>query len=327
MTRVLIGPAPLAADRGPYWQLLTEAGYDLAYPAKAVQMTEEVLLATLPGTKAVLAGSEPYTARVLDACPELRVIARAGVGFDAVDVAAATERGVAVTFTPGTNQDAVAEHCFGLMLALVKSILAQDAEIRRGGWPRRAGLPLRGRTLGLVGLGRIGKSMTTRARAFGMPVIAYEPAPDHEFVAANGITLVPLERLLAEADFVSLHLPLLPTTRKLINANTLALMKPTAFLINSARGGLVDEADLGAALASKRIAGAGLDVFDHEPLAPDHPFCTADNVVLTAHTAGVDSQSLSDMASTAARAIVAFGRGEWPAGWLVNPEVKDRFRW
>jgi phosphoglycerate dehydrogenase-like enzyme len=326
MPKVLIAPMTLARDKGPYLQALLAAGLEPLYPGRGHQLTEEELLADLGGAAAAIAGSEPYTARVLDAHPGLRVIARVGVGYDAVDVAAATARGVAVTIAPGTNQDAVAEHTFALILGLAKNLIAGHLGTRAGGWPRGVTLPLRGRTLGLAGLGRIGKAVALRGQAFGMKLLAYDPVADTAFAAEHGITLVSFDRLLAESDFLSLHLPLTPESRHLLNRATLARMKPTSFLINTARGGLVNEADLLEALRGGKLAGAGLDVYDQEPPGPN-PLFELPNVLLTPHAAGSDTQSLADMALSAAEAVAAFSRGEWPAEKVVNPEVRPRFRW
>jgi phosphoglycerate dehydrogenase-like enzyme len=326
MPKVLIAPQTLAGLGGPFLEVLRGAGFELVYPPEPVQLNEDELLAELRGASASLAGSEPYTRRVLEAHPQLRVIARAGVGYDAVDVAAATDCGIAVTITPNTNQDAVAEHTFALMLALVKNLIPQHLGTAAGRWPRGCNLPLRGRTLGIAGLGRIGKAVAVRAAAFGMRLFAFEPYPDADFVRRHGVTLVPFERLLAESDFVSLHLPLTAATRHLINKSTLALMKPTAFLLNTGRGSLVCEADLYEALKAETIAGAGLDVFEEEPPV-NCPLFGLDNVVLTPHAAGTDTQSRDDMARSAAEAIVALSRGEWPAEKVVNPEVRAKFRW
>lgn len=187
--------------------------------------------------------------------------------------------------------------------------------------------PLRGRTLGLAGLGRIGKAVATRALAFEMRVLAYDPVPDAAFCAAHGISLVSFEKLLAESDFLSLHLPSTPQTRHLINRDTLARMKPDAVLVNTSRGGLVCEADLVPALQDKKIGGAVLDVFEQEPLPPDHPLRKLDNVVLTPHAAGVDILSLGDMARSAAEAVASLRRGEWPIEKIINPEARTAFRW
>jgi phosphoglycerate dehydrogenase-like enzyme len=326
MPKVLIAPATLANVGGAYLEALRCANLEVVFSPFPAQMVESELLPTLAGVSASLAGSEPYTRRVIEANPQLRVIARAGVGYDAVDLAAATERGIAVCITPGTNQHAVAEHTFTLMLALVKNLIPQHHGTVAGRWPRQSNLPLRGRTLGIAGLGRIGKAVATRGAAFGMPLLAYEPYPDQDFVRRWNVTLVPFERLLAESDFLSLHLPLTAESKHLIRKETLARMKPTAFLVNTARGGLVCEADLYDALWAGRLAGAGLDVFEQEPPAAS-PLFGLNNVVVTPHAAGVDVQSRDDMALSAAQAIASLSRGEWPAEKVVNPEVRERFRW
>ncbi len=327
MAKVLIAPAPLAKLDGGFLRELRAAQFDIAYPARQGQLTEDELHRELRGVTAVVAGSEPYTRKVIEAHPNLRVIARAGVGFDAVDVAAATECGIVVVFTPGTNQDAVAEHTFAMILALAKRVLEQDRRTRAGEWPRQATQPLRGRTLGIAGLGRIGKAVAVRGACFGMRLLSYEPFPDQAFVAQNKVTLVSFEKLLAESDFLTLHLPLTIEAKHLMNKKTLSLMKRSAFLVNTARGGLVCESDLIEALREKNLAGAGLDVFEEEPPNRDNPLFKFDNVVFTAHTAGVDVQSRDDMALHAAQAIVALSRGDWPSHQVVNPEVRAKFRW
>jgi phosphoglycerate dehydrogenase-like enzyme len=326
MSKVLITPAPLAGIDLPYLRVLREAGLEPVFPPIQRQLVEDELMEMLKGISASLSGSEPYSRRIFQAHSQLRVVARAGVGYDAVDTAAATEHGVAVCIAPGTNQDAVAEHTFALILALAKHIVPQHSGTVAGQWPRQANLPLRGRTLGIAGLGRIGKATALRGVAFGMPILAYEPFPDQDFVRRYEIKLVPFEQLLRESDYLSLHVPLSPESRHLMNRRTLALMKPTAFLINTARGGLVCEADLIEALKARRIAGAALDVFEQEPPGKT-PLMELDNVVLTPHAAGVDLQSRDDMAMSAARSIVALSRGEWPAECVVNPDVRARFRW
>jgi phosphoglycerate dehydrogenase-like enzyme len=326
MTKVLIAPAPLAGLEAGFTQALREAGFELIYPQRRAQLSEDELHGALAGIKATLAGSEPYTRKVLEANRHLRVIARAGVGYDAVDLAAATELGMVVTFTPGTNQDAVAEHTFTLILALAKGLVGQHLGTCALKWPRRANLPLRGRTLGIAGLGRIGKAVALRGECFGMPVIAYEPFPDKQFVSQHRIRLVSMEELLAESDFLSLHMPATPQSRHLINRDALRLMKPSAFVINTARGTIIKEVDLIDALQKGKLAGAGLDVFEDEPPA-DSPLFHMENVVVTPHAAGVDLKSRDDMAYSAATAIVSLSRGEWPAEKIVNPEVRDRFRW
>ncbi len=326
MDKVLIAPAPLAGIQAEFLNVLKKAGFELVFPKKKAQMVEDELLDQLTGIKATIAGSEPYTKKVLQAHPQLRVIARAGVGYDAVDTAAATDHGVAVAITPGTNQDAVAEHTFSLILAIAKNLIPQHLGTCELKWPRGANLPLRGRTLGIAGLGRIGKAVALRGECFKMKLLAYEPFPDHAFAKAHGVTFVSMEQLLAESDFLSLHLPATKESRHLINRHTLAKMKPTAYLFNTARGALVNEADLIEALQQKKIAGAGIDVFEEEP-PRDNALFHMSNVVVTPHAAGVDLQSRDDMALSAAEAIASLAKGEWPAEKVVNPEVKAKFRW
>lgn len=327
MAKVLIAPATLAGLDISYLKVFKDAGFELRFPPRPTQLTEDELLDQLKGVQAALAGSEPYTPRVLRAHPQLRVVARAGVGYDAVDLPAATAQGIAVTIAPGTNQESVAEHTFVLILALAKSLIPQHEGTRTGLWPRQSNLPLRGRVLGIAGMGRIGKAVAIRGAAFNMKLLAFEPFPDLAFAKQYNIELVPWERLLTESDYLTLHLPLTAESRYLINKASLAKMKPTAFLVNTARGGLVCEADLLEALKAKRIAGAGLDVFEDEPPPVKHPLFEMGNCVFTPHAAGVDTQSRDDMALSAARTIVALSRGEWPAEAIVNPEVKDRYRW
>jgi len=327
MPKVLIAPALLAGSEGIYARVLKDAGFDLVYPGVGSQMVEHEIRAALKGCVASLAGSEPYSRAVIEANPELRVIARVGVGYDAVDLPTCAERGIPVTITPNTNQDAVAEHTFALMLALAKSVVPQHLGSIAGRWPRQTTLPLRGQTLGIAGMGRIGKATALRGVAFGMKVIAFDPMPDTAFAKANNIELAPWETLLKQSDYLSLHLPSTPQTRHIINRTSLAAMKPTAFLLNTARGPLINEPDLAEALAAKTIAGAGLDVFEQEPPAKDHPLFKFENVVITPHAAGVDWKSRDDMAASAAEAIVALSRGEWPAEKIVNPETRGKFKW
>ncbi len=324
--RVIVGPAPMRDIPHAFVPVL-EPRFEVVFPLRKAQMTEAELLAQLPGCVASLAGSEPYTRKVIEvaAAAGLKVIARAGVGYDGIDVQAATDNNVIVTYAPGSNHEAVGEHALLLMLALSKALLMQHRETVAGRWPRVAQQPLRGRTLGVIGLGRTGKAVATRALAFGMTVIAADPYVDDAFAKAHGIRLTSHEDVFRTADIVTLHVPLTPETRNLVNANTLALMKPSAYLVNTARGEVVNEPDLFAALTAKTIAAAGLDVFEHEPLVGS-PLQTLDNVILTAHTAGVDLRSREDMVNFAAQAIAKLFAGEWPAEWVVNPELRGVWR-
>jgi D-3-phosphoglycerate dehydrogenase len=324
--KVLIAPSTLANVPGQFLDLLTTNGFEPVFPPFERQMNEEELDKILTGVSASLAGSEPYTRRVLAAHPQLRVIARAGVGYDAVDQQAATDHNMVLTIAP-VNSGAVAELTFALMLALAKDLVNQHTATKAGGWPRRANLPVRGRNIGIAGLGRIGKAVATRALAFEMKVLAYDPFPDTAFGAQHNIPLVSLDRLLAESDYLSVHVPLSPETKYLINRQTLAKMKPTAFLLNTSRGALVNEADLLEALKAGKLAGAGLDVFEQEPPPKDHPLFALPNVVVMPHAAGVDLQSRDDMAFSAAQSIVTLAKGGWPADTVINKELRGKFKW
>ena len=326
MPKVLIAPAPMREIPESYAPVL-EGHFDLVYPKVAAQMTVPELLDQLTGCVASLAGSEPYTRLVIEtaAAAGLKVIARAGVGYDGVDLQAATDCGVAVTNAPGTNHDAVAEHALLLMLALAKNLTMQHNRMKEGKWPRVAQLPLRGRMLGIIGLGRTGKAVALRAKSFLMPVIACDPYVDGAWAKEQGIPLVSLDEILTQSDILSLHVPKTPETRDLIRAETIARMKPTAHLVNTSRGEVVHEADLYEALLSKRIAAAGLDVFVDEPPLGS-PLLALDNVVLTAHTAGVDVQSRLDMANMAAVGIhKLLVEKVWPAEMVVNPGVRGKW--
>ena len=329
MPKVMIVPRELAKFADRFRAPLDSAGLEVVAlpPAEANLPTEDELLVALKGVEAVIAGSEPYSPRVLAANPQMRVIARSGVGYDAVDLTAATKCGAAVCIAPGTNQGSVAEHCFALILGFTRHIPARHGALASGGWNRLLSVPLRGKTIGLAGLGRIGKAVATRAAAFEMKVIAYDPVCDDAFCTAHGIELVPFERLLAESDFLSLHLPLTASTKHVINRVTLDRMKPGAVLVNTSRGGLVCEKDLVEALRAGALAGAALDVFEEEPTPADNPLRFLPNVILTPHSAGVDVRSLEDMARSAAEAIASLRRGAWPTEKVVNPEVRAAFRW
>jgi D-3-phosphoglycerate dehydrogenase len=327
MPKVLITTEALREQPGKHVDMFKAAGYEVRWPAKSVLLTEDDTLEAMQGFVAVLAGGEPYSQRVIAALPELRVISRNGVGYDKIDVAAATARGVAVTITPEGNHQAVAEHALALMLAVARSIVRDACATRGGQWPRRkAFIPLRGATLGIVGLGRIGRSVAVRAAGFGMRLVAFEQFPNQQFARQYNVELVDLDSLLAQADFVTLHTPLTPETRALIDRKTLARMKPGSVLVNTARGGLVNEDDLLAALQSGHLAGAGLDVLCVEPPPADHPLLALDNVVVTPHVAALDSRAIEDMAVGAAQNIIDLLDNRWPAACLVNPEVKDAWR-
>jgi phosphoglycerate dehydrogenase-like enzyme len=258
------------------------------------------------------------TGRVLAVCPNLEMISLWGSGTDNVDLAACAARGVTVTNTPGVNAHAVAEHTLALMLAITRRIPAMDAAVRAGEWPRDQLVQLEGKTLGLVGLGAIGRRVAALAAPFGMRLLASTYGPDEGRAAAAGASHVPLDTLLRESDVVSLHLRLSAATERLLGRAQLVLMKPTAFLVNTARAGLVDRDALLDALDRRRIAGAALDVFHDEPLPPGDPLRTMANVVLTPHNAG-STPEVIEVGLTRAVENVAHFLGGAPRHVVVGP--------
>ena len=327
MPRVLVTPAVLNGMPGSYRDVLEAAGFEVVYPPRGAELSDPaVLCAQLEDIDATVASVEPYTREVLSRC-RLRASARMGVGYDAVDVAAATERGVVVSITPGANEHSVAEQTIALLSGVTRGFPGRLDEVRRGQWIRRSLPRLAGRTMGLVGLGRIGKAVAPLALGLGLKVIAYDPYPDRDFAAQRGIELCELDDLLARADIVSLHLPGTAETTNLINAASLARMKRGSILINTARGNLVDEDALVDALRSGHLAAAGLDVFKREPLPADSPLLTFDNVLVSPHMGGLDVESLEAMGRLAAECVVDLHRGRWPEACVVNPAVRPGWKW
>jgi phosphoglycerate dehydrogenase-like enzyme len=321
--RVLVTGAHLYRREAPYLRRLTEAGLEVVRTMgrSGGKLSEDELIEALPGVFATLASSEPYTERVFKSAPDLRIVARWGVGFDAIDLGAATRHGVVVCTAVGANHEAVADYAVALMCALQRGLLQNHRLLTGGHWQTEFRPGLWRATVGIVGLGRIGQAVARRCRGFEMRILAYEPAPDLAFVREHGIELVSLDKLLRQADLVTLHCPAAPATRHLINRERLAGMKPSAYLINTARGTLVDEAALHEALTTGRLAGAGLDVFEREPLTTS-PLFALDNVVVSPHVAGVDLTSEVAMANRAIDAILAVRRGQAPAAeCLLNPEA------
>lgn len=317
---VLCATPVLAAHRD-HLSTLTAAGIEVRWNDRGRILTESELIERLDGVAATIAGLERYTERVFAAAPGLKVVARMGVGHEHVDVAAATRHGVAVAMAFGTNHDAVADHALALMAAAAHRIAEYDQRVRDGSW----GTLLHGRLhetrVGVVGFGRIGRAVAKRCLGFSMDVLVADPVADADTVARLGYRLVELDELLRQSDFVTLHAPLTPETHHLIDARRLALMKPGAILVNTARGGLVDEPALVEALRSGQLGGAGLDVFEVEPL-PDGPLRLLDRVVLTPHVGGLSAASLQAMAARSAENIMALLRGRDPgSGLVLNPEV------
>jgi len=324
MPKVLITARYFAVDPAPV-ELLRAHGCefvhtDLDWTLGDANVGEQRAIELLQGVEAAIISSLPLTDRVLASAGRLKVVAIRGVGYDSVDIKAATARGIPVLIAPGFTES-VADYTFGLMLAVMRRVAWADRLVRAGRWEVLVSADIFGKTLGIVGLGRIGKAVARRACGFDMAVLATDVVQDAAFAQQYGVTYVPLPELLQRADIVSINAPLSRETHHLIDAPALRLMKPTAVIINTARGGLVDEQALAAALRDGRLAGAGLDVFHEEPLR-QNPFEGLDNVVLSPHLAAYSREGLRETGMLAAQGVVAVLGGKPPEpAVVVNPEV------
>ena len=249
------------------------------------------------------------------------------MGYDRVDIETATACGVPVTITPTANHESVAETTLALLFAVAKGVVVNDARVRAGQWLGNPTEPIRGKTLGVFGLGRIGRSTAIRERAMGMQVLATETRPDVPFANQHAIELVDFGSLLQRSDYLSIHCPLNDSTRGMFNASVFASMKPGSVLINTARGPLVNESDLLAAIESGHLAGAGLDVFCQEPAAADNPLFKLRTVVVSPHMGGADKLSQQNMAVEAADCVVKLSKDQWPSGAVVNDELRTSWKW
>jgi D-3-phosphoglycerate dehydrogenase / 2-oxoglutarate reductase len=268
--------------------------------------------ALLPQVDAYIAGLDGIDRSALAAADRLKVIARYGVGVDCVDLTAAQEKGIIVTNTPGANSVSVAELAIGLMLSLVRQVPEAINATRNGKWPRLSGISLEGKTIGIIGLGAIGKLLARRLAGFDCHLLAYDPYPDQAFAASNQVTLLPLDEILPQAEIISLHMPLLPETHHLVNQDFLAKMKKGAYLVNTARGEIIDETALLAALHNGQIRGAALDAFALEPPDPANPLLALPQVIATPHLGAQTDGATNNMGWIALEECLAVLRGETP---------------
>jgi phosphoglycerate dehydrogenase-like enzyme len=288
----------------------------------------EIETEQLAGAAGALVLAPRVTARTLSRSDDFLAVARFGVGYDSVDVPACTAADVVLCIAAGAVDRPMAEATLAWLLALTHHVRVKDQLVRAGRWHDRnafMGCELRQRTLGIVGFGGIGRALVQLLSGFGMnPPLAFDPQLDADTVARHGARKVELDELLRQADFVSLHCPLTPTTRNLIGARELALMKPDAYLVNTARGGIVDEDALFEALSARRIAGAALDVFLGEPILEPHRFGQLDNVILAPHSIGWTHELFRDIGLTALGSLIELAHGRRPERGIVNPEVFER---
>ncbi len=307
----------------PERQVLAEIGAELI----AAETGEEAELLTLaPTMDGILTCWQPVREPVIAAAKKCQIIGRCGIGLDNIDVEAATEHGIVVTNVPAYCMDEVSDHAMGLLLACARKIPRFDRNVRKGTWDQNIGPTMRrirGKTLGVIGFGRIARSIVPKAAAFGLTTNICSPRTDPALIQQHGAQKVSFSELLATSDFITIHAPLTPETERMFSSDEFQAMKSTAILINTARGGIVDTTALTTALRNTEIAGAGLDVLETEPPDQNEELLTLDNVVVTPHAAFISEESILDLEVTAATFVAQVLTGELPES-VVNPSVLEQ---
>jgi D-3-phosphoglycerate dehydrogenase len=321
--RVLVTPTSFGKDDPALKSTLVKTVGEVIYNPLNRPLTPKELLPLVKDADGYIAGLDQIDSSVLEAANRLKVIARYGVGIDRVDVKAATKMGIVVTNTPGANSVAVAELTIALMLALGRQICQADQATRSGQWPRYSGVGLQGKTIGLVGFGAIGREVASRLQCFGCRILVSDPCVTCETGEGQGVQVVPLGDLLASSGFVSLHASLNPSTSGMVDHAFLQKMKHGAFLVNTARGELIDEEALGEALEKGHLKGAALDCFSKELPAADHPLLHFPQVIVTPHTGSHTDEATNTMGWMSLNACLAVLGGDRPT-YVVNPEVYER---
>lgn len=315
--KVLVTPTSYAKHDLRLREELECAVGQVIYNPTGRPLTSAELCDLLPGCDGFIAGLDVIDRAALQACDRLKVIARYGVGVEKVDLEAAREKGICVTNTPGANAVSVAELTIGLIIALARQIPVAVEKTRAGEWPRLSGATLEGKTAGLLGFGAVGKRVARRLLAFECRVVAYDPAPDVAFAQTHGIELLPQEEVVRRADFLSLHLPVVPETRRLVDGAFLARTKPGSFLVNTARGELIDDSALLVALETGHLSGAALDCFGVEPPDISNPLLKLPQVIVTPHMGAHTDGATNAMGWQALRDCLAVLRGESPTYPIV----------
>ncbi|WP_186438500.1 phosphoglycerate dehydrogenase [Cohnella terricola] len=303
MPNVVITPRSYGVYSPDIWKDWKDAGFEVI--AEPGPLPEERLAELLAEADALLVGTDVVSRHVLERSPTLKVIAKYGVGVDNIAVDYAKERGISVFNTPGVNTEAVADYAFGLILSLARNIPGSHADLMDGKWKKAVGREIWSKTIGILGLGSIGKALARRAKGFNMQVLAYDLYPDHKFANEHGVMFADFETVIRSSDVISVHLALTPDTRHLIGAKELEWMKEETLLINTARGGIVDEDALFEALSRNRIAGAALDVFQVEPPIAS-PLRKLNNVILTPHNASASVEAIKRMTEQSTEQIMRF---------------------
>ncbi|MDR1291992.1 MAG: phosphoglycerate dehydrogenase [Clostridiales Family XIII bacterium] len=302
--KVLITPRSYGKHSDAPLRLLADRGVEAVRNETGGIMPEPELKAAISGADGVIVGVDPLTADVMSHAPGLKAVAKYGVGTDNIDMGYCAEHGVKVSKTPGANSDAVADYTFALMLALARRVVAIDRGCRRRDWTKITASDVAGRTLGLIGLGAVGKGVARRAGGFGMDILASDVYWDEDFASGCGVKRADVDGIMEASDFISLHAPLTAETKHIVDGRRIALMKRGAFIVNTARGGLIDEDALLAALTAGRIGGAGMDVFTEEPPG-DERWYGLGNVILGSHCAASTVGAAENMGMMATRNLIA----------------------
>lgn len=316
--KVLITPLEQVGKYSDVFATLEQGQCEVVRCPYPHPVEEKKLLQIIQGIDGIIAGNDELTARVIEAADRLKVISKYGVGVNNIDVEAATRNRIIVTYTP--NHNAVADLVFGMMLGLARRIYQANSLVKTGSWPRPfIGTDVWGKTLGVIGTGRIGQAVIKRAKGFEMEVLAYDVLQDDRLAPELGFEYVSLDDLLHEADFLTIHVPLTDKTRRLIGGREFGLMKPTAFLINTSRGGIVDEGALFITLTEKKLAGAALDVYDQEPPSLSSPLLKLDSMIVTPHMGADTEEGLKSMDIVAAKNVLLVLSGQSPLYSLNFP--------
>ncbi|MBO25090.1 MAG: 3-phosphoglycerate dehydrogenase [Opitutales bacterium] len=312
MMKILLTTTSFQDTPGPHHQILEDAGFEII--RERGPLPEKRMLDLVGDIDAFLCGDDEITSKVIDrALPRLKVVSKYGIGLDKIDVEYLTDKGVPLTFCPGVNHTTVSEHTFALMLALFRKLVKEANHVAKGEWVRVTGNEIMGKTLSIIGLGRIGKEVAIRANAFGMKVIGYDLYWDEDFARGNQIIRAKsIDEALEQGDVVSLHVNLSDETRELINRERLSKMKDGVVILNCARGEIIHTQDVIDALHAGKIGGYGTDVLDVEPPPSDHPMLNAPNTVITPHIGSRTFESVERQATMAARNLVLALRGETP---------------
>jgi D-3-phosphoglycerate dehydrogenase len=310
--RILVTPTSYGKNDSRLKTELEAQVGEVIYNPTGKPLTSMEIAKLLPGIDGYLAGLDGIDANALEKADRLKVIARYGVGVDNVDLSAARKKGIVVTNTPGANSVSVAELAVGLMLALARQIPEAVEAVHQGKWPRYSGVSLEGKTIGILGLGAIGKQLARRLTGFDCKIMAFDPYAESAYAKENHIEIAPMDDVIRQADFVSLHLPLLPETRGIVDETFLAKMKKGSFLINTSRGEAIDESALLKALQSGHLRGAGLDAFTVEPPDPKNPLLALPQVVVTPHLGAQTDGATSNMGWFAMKDCLAVLKGEQP---------------